>query len=60
MHDALLTHISKVAWDDKIPETRRLEQIQGLLYQHEQNQDKHTERMYGDDDSHPYPNMRRC
>jgi hypothetical protein len=49
MHDALIQHISGVAWDDSCDAETKLTRIQGLLYQAEQMQDKRTERQFGSD-----------
>jgi hypothetical protein len=62
----LIDHIDAIAWDENVPETNRLQQIQGMLYQWGQIQDKKTEDMFGSDqyplhdEESPYPNMRRC
>jgi len=60
IHD-LVKHIERIAWDDGVSDTRRLEQIQGMLYQWGCMQDNLSDITYGDDDAHiNSPNMRRC
>ena len=57
---ALLTHIESIVWDPNVTEASKVASIQGLLYQWGACQDAKTEQMFGDDDTYPYPNTRRC
>ena len=55
----LLAEIDRIVWSDE-PETGKILAIQNLMYQWGANQDAKTEQMFGDDDTYPYPNTRRC
>ena len=59
MEKDLLAEIERIAWGDESAEDT-VKAIQGLLYQWGACQDAKTEQMFGDDDTYPYPNMRRC
>ena len=60
MTNELIRHIQGVAWDDSCDAETKLTRIQGLLYEAEQQADAKSEEMFGDADTYPYPNMRRC
>jgi len=38
MTNELMHHISRIAWDDSCDAETKLSRIQGMLYQHEQNE----------------------
>ena len=60
MENDLIRLMDKIVWDPDTSDAEKVKALQGYLYQYGANMDHKTEQMFGDDDSYPYPNMRRC